>query len=68
MPHPIALARHRLRISQSELAYQAGVSLRTLQGWERGKRPADLAALLRVASLLGLPPQALLGGGEKKSP
>lgn len=48
---PIAEARNRLGMSQSELAALMGVSTRTLQDWEQGRRKPTGAAqtLLRVA-------------------
>jgi len=48
---PIAEARNRLGMSQSELAALIGVSPRTLQDWEQGRRKPTGAAqtLLRVA-------------------
>ena len=48
---PIAEARRRLGMSQSELADLMGVSARTLQDWEQGRRKPTGAAqtLLRVA-------------------
>lgn len=56
---PIAEARNRLGMSQSELASLMGVSTRTLQDWEQGRRKPTGAAqtLLRVAILH---PEALL--------
>lgn len=47
----IAEARSRLGMSQSELASLMGVSTRTLQDWEQGRRKPTGAAqtLLRVA-------------------
>lgn len=51
MLSPIAEARSRLGMSQSELAELMGVSPRTLQDWEQGRRKPTGAAqtLLRVA-------------------
>jgi putative transcriptional regulator len=48
---PIAQARSRLGMSQAELANLMGVSTRTLQDWEQGRRKPTGAAqtLLRVA-------------------
>jgi putative transcriptional regulator len=48
---PIAEARSRLGMSQAELANLMGVSTRTLQDWEQGRRKPTGAAqtLLRVA-------------------
>ena len=51
--------RRSLHISQSEFALMIGVSPRTLQNWEQGRREPDgpAKALLRVASKN---PQAIL--------
>jgi putative transcriptional regulator len=48
---PIAEARNRLGMSQADLADLMGVSTRTLQDWEQGRRKPTGAAqtLLRVA-------------------
>lgn len=55
---PAAEARTKVGISQSAFARLLGVSLRTLQDWEQGRRQPTGAAqtLLRLASLH---PQAL---------
>lgn len=47
-----ASARQRLGTSQSEFAEMLGVSLRTLQDWEQGRRKPSGApkALLKVAT------------------
>ncbi|ASK27514.1 helix-turn-helix domain-containing protein [Neisseria chenwenguii] len=52
-------ARHKTGMSQSEFAKVLGVSVRTLQGWEQGRRqPSGAAAtLLKIASRH---PEALL--------
>ncbi|WP_322051203.1 helix-turn-helix domain-containing protein [Paraburkholderia bannensis] len=57
-PTPAALARARVGLSQSAFAALLGVSTRTLQDWEQGRRQPTGAAqtLLRVAELH---PQAL---------
>jgi len=46
-------ARQKLDMSQSEFAGMLGVSVRTLQDWEQGRRQPSRAAkaLLRVATL-----------------
>src|SRR5687768_320281 len=51
--HPIALARNRARLSQSGFAAALGVSLRTIQEWEQGRRKPSAAAraLLNIAEL-----------------
>ena len=48
----IKAVRKSLRMSQSEFALMIGVSVRTLQNWEQGRREPEgpAKALLRVAS------------------
>lgn len=48
---PVAIARYRVKMSQSEFAKLLGVSVRTLQEWEQGRREPTGAArsLLRIA-------------------
>jgi putative transcriptional regulator len=50
-PNVASLARASVGVSQSELASMLGVSVRTLQDWEQGRRNPTGAAktLLRVA-------------------
>jgi len=49
---PVAIARYRVKMSQSEFAKLLGVSVRTLQEWEQGRREPSGAALslIRVAN------------------
>jgi putative transcriptional regulator len=49
--NPVAIARYRVRMSQSGFAKLLGVSIRTLQEWEQGRREPSGAArsLIRVA-------------------
>ena len=51
-PAEIKSVRDKLNLSQNEFAMMTGVSVRTLQNWERGRRtPGGPAkALLRIAS------------------
>jgi putative transcriptional regulator len=48
---PVAIARYRVRMSQSEFAKLLGVSVRTLQEWEQGRREPSGAArsLIHIA-------------------
>jgi putative transcriptional regulator len=51
-PPEIKIVRDKLNVSQHEFALMIGVSLRTLQNWEQGRRKPEgpAKALLRVAS------------------
>lgn len=51
-PPEIKSIRDRLDVSQSEFAMMIGVSVRTLQNWEQGRRNPDgpAKALLRIAA------------------
>lgn len=48
---PVAIARYRVKMSQSQFAKLLGVSARTLQEWEQGRRAPSGAArsLIRLA-------------------
>ncbi len=48
---PVAMARNKSGLSQAQFAALMGVSVRTLQAWEQGKRNPSGAAqtLLRIA-------------------
>ena len=58
-PPGIKNVREKLNVSQSEFALMIGVSVRTLQNWEQGRRKPEgpAKALLRIASRN---PQAVL--------
>ncbi len=59
-------ARKEKKMSQGTLADAAGISLRTLQNYELGKRyPASIEITLRLASALEIPVQSLLSAGEE---
>ena len=60
VPFDVKAIRDRLHLSQTGFAALLGVSVRTLQDWEQGRRtPRGPAySLLRVASMH---PKALLG-------
>lgn len=50
-PSPPKVIRHKLKMSQSAFAGLMGVSVRTLQDWEQGRREPQgpAVALLRIA-------------------
>ncbi len=58
-PPDIKTVRNKLNVSQNEFAIMIGVSVRTLQNWEQGRRKPEgpAKALLRIASRN---PQAVL--------
>jgi len=51
-PPEIKTVRESLNVSQNEFALMIGVSVRTLQNWEQGRRQPEgpAKALLRIAS------------------
>ena len=51
-PPEIKTVREKLNVSQNEFALMIGVSVRTLQNWEQGRRKPEgpAKALLRIAS------------------
>ena len=52
---PIVKARHKLDLSQIEFAKLLGVSLRTLQEWEQGRRQPSGAAKSLIAIAIKRP-------------
>lgn len=59
-------ARKQAGLSQEALAKQAGISPRTLQNYEMGKRyPSNIEITLRLAEALGTSAHALLSAGEE---
>ena len=61
---PVIEARNKTGLSQSQFAALMGVSVRTLQGWEQGRKQPSGAArtLLAIASTN---PMALLAVAQK---
>jgi len=57
---PVVEARRKTGLSQSEFAALLGVSVRTLQGWEQGRKQPSGAARTLLA-LATTNPRALLG-------
>lgn len=59
-------ARKEAGLSQGALAEKAGISMRTLQNYEMGKRyPASLDIAVNLATALSMTAEELLSEGEK---
>ncbi|MBR4288359.1 MAG: helix-turn-helix transcriptional regulator [Clostridia bacterium] len=59
-------ARKEAGLSQAALAAKAGISSRTLQNYEMGKRyPASLEITLKLAAACGTSAEKLLSAGEE---
>ena len=54
--------REQRRLSQQQLAQRMGVAQNTLCNWENGKRRMDRETLLRLAQVLDVPVDYLMGG------
>jgi transcriptional regulator with XRE-family HTH domain len=55
--NPLKHYREKAKLSQSQLAEKAGISVRTLQDYEQGRKPlsgAAAATVLKLARALGL--------------
>ena len=56
--------RHRLGISQDELAPRSGLHRTYIDAVERGERNISLCGVVRIAEMLEVAPPALLEGSE----
>lgn len=67
MPFGATLQELRLKsgLSQADLANKAGMSVRTIQGWEQGRRRPRADALLVLAKALGVTMEELLAPPAK---
>lgn len=60
--------RKRLKVSQTKLAELLGVAQETVSKWERGLNSPSIETLDRIAEVLGIPVQMLLGVDLEKLP
>jgi transcriptional regulator with XRE-family HTH domain len=56
--------RERAALSQDDLASKAGISQATLSRWERAAGLEQVRAFARLAKVLGVPMERLLGTGR----
>jgi putative transcriptional regulator len=61
---PAIEARRKTGLSQSQFAQLIGVSVRTLQGWEQGRKEPSGAARTLLA-IAAMNPQAILAVAER---
>jgi len=52
--------RHAAELTQEQLAFEAQIDLTYVGGIERGKRNPSLLVMIRIATVLGVEPRALL--------
>ena len=64
----IAKARKERGLTQLELAEQMGVTDKAVSKWERDLSCPDVASLPKLAGILGLSVDELIGDGKKESP
>ena len=62
--HPIAFHRHAKGWTQTELAQRTGVSLTSVQSWERGALPRP-RRLAQLAELFGVDGRELLSAIQR---
>lgn len=64
----VSSLRRRLRISQEELGFQAGVHRTYISQIERGLKSPTLTVILKLAKALHKPASRLISSVEKKLP
>lgn len=62
---PVAGARLKAGLRQSELADKAGLSVRSIQQWEQDARTRRALALLALARALGVEVEVLIAGRNR---
>jgi len=59
-------ARENANITQTKLAEQSGVSLRTIQNWENGvRKPSNIDGVTKIAEVLGVSAAELIDGNDE---
>lgn len=67
LPENIARTRRAADLTQEELATQVGVSRQTVSDWERGDATPDLSNAARIAQVLGVTVDSLVGFDSHES-
>jgi transcriptional regulator with XRE-family HTH domain len=60
--HNLQRARHKFGISQEELAFRAALHPKTISKFERGGCGPRAEVVVKLATVLGIKPEALLEG------
>ncbi len=59
-------AREKAKLTQSKLAEQSGISMRTIINWENGvRKPSNIEKVNKLAATLGVPVNSLLDENEE---
>lgn len=59
-------AREKSKLTQSKLAEQSGISMRTIINWENGvRKPSNIEKVNKLAATLGVPVNSLLDENEE---
>ena len=61
----IRFYRHKKKLTQSQLAYYAGLHRAYVGHVERGEKNISIVNLVRIADAMGVPPSELVSGIEK---
>lgn len=61
----VRAARGRAGLSRSEAARRSGISLSSLNRWERAERPIPVPELFDLCAVLGTTPQQIMSAAQR---